>query len=276
MQQGRVTNIKNTILTIFKSSFIDEWGSYKNPNPYCDRYNMFLRQKLKVCCDTNQSQEEQWGSCQCCRPKHQVESQDRSKKHNFVFISKKWIPPEQRQSHYSYKFQSEIRLIPNISVQLLFLQMVSMLCWWREAASSKPVCWDSPAAGPGSRREPGSADRASPGAASRTLGCKSSRENPDPAWRKSKVLSWNSMDLQKRNQAAGLTVCRMRMWASSRTSAVTTWRKQKRKTSWRHLCNLLISLKSIHVLQTKKKIFLLEDLTFFLKKNPKNSLSQIH
>lgn len=49
--------------------------------------------------------------------------------------------------------------------------------------------------------------------------------------KKSKVLSWHSQGSsgEKKNQATGLTVCRMRMWASSRTSAVTTWRKQKRK-----------------------------------------------
>lgn len=108
-----------------------------------------------------------------------------------------------------------------------------MICGFQRVKTqrrlSRPDKWGSPAAGPGSRPEPGLSGRVSLQAASRTLCCRSSRGSHDPAggFKTSAAAEGDETTCAEVNTAAALTVWRIRTWASSRTSAVTTWRRQR-------------------------------------------------
>ncbi len=106
-------------------------------------------------------------------------------------------------------------------------------------AISWPAYWGSRAAGRGSTPEPGLSARASLRAASRRPCCTSSRGSRGPAGGKHVSTHWRRPNnICRRKAAKRLTVWRMRMWASSRTSAVTTWGARDRKSNPKlHLVN---------------------------------------
>lgn len=97
--------------------------------------------------------------------------------------------------------------------------------WWMVKGGvlffcSRPDGWDSSAAGPRNRPEHGCSGRGSPQTASRMLCCRSSRGSHDPVEEETTLKTTKT---RRRWNLQKLTVWRMRMWASCRTSAVTTW-----------------------------------------------------